>query len=93
MEEEIQNQEPVLDEETVPEEEEEVIVESEIDLTPIINQQVILNEKMETLTLQLTEQNTVLQERLMSMYLFIMLLALLEVRKVFKGIISKVRVK
>ena len=91
MEEEIQNQEPVLDEETVPEE--EVIVENQIDLMDILNQQIILNEKMETLTLQLTEQNTVLQERLMSMYLFIMLLALLEVRKVFKGIISKVRVK
>lgn len=91
MEEKIQEQDPALDETAAPEE--EVVIESEIDLTPIVIQQSITNEKLETLTLQLTEQNTVLQERLMSMYLFIMLLALLEVRKVFKGIISKVRVK
>ena len=69
----------------------EPVLPEEIDYNSLVEQQMITNEKLETLTVQLADQNVELQNRLNMMYLFIMLLALLEVRKVFKGIISKVR--
>ena len=67
------------------------VLPEEIDYNSLVEQQMITNEKLESLTVQLADQNVELQNRLNMMYLFIMLLALLEVRKVFKGIISKVR--
>lgn len=67
--------------------------EVQIDISALVEQQSITNQKLETLTLQLADQNRELQAQLHSIYLFVMLLALLEVRKVFKGIISKVRSK
>lgn len=65
--------------------------EDVFDFNSLLEQQMLTNDKLETLTVQLSDQNEQLQNRLNMMYLFIMLLALLEVRKVFKGIISKVR--
>lgn len=69
----------------------EPVLPEEIDYNSLVEQQMITNEKLESLTLQLSDQNVELQNRLVLIYLFLMLLALLEVRKVFKGIISKVR--
>lgn len=65
----------------------------QIDIASLTEQQQITNEKLDTLTLQLSEQHAAMQQQLVSMYLFVMLLALLEVRKVFKGIITKVRAR
>lgn len=65
----------------------------QFDIASLTEQQQITNEKLDTLTLQLAEQHAAMQQQLVSMYLFVMLLALLEVRKVFKGIITKVRAR
>lgn len=65
----------------------------QFDIASLTEQQQITNEKLDTLTLQLSEQHAAMQQQLVSMYLFVMLLALLEVRKVFKGIITKVRAR
>lgn len=73
--------------------EEEVIQEPVQEADVYLDQLQLTNEKLDTLTLQLSEQHAELQQQLSMMYLFVMLLAILEVRKIFKGIISKVRVK